>query len=95
MMNEKELTEDEAIAKLWNFPCDFLFKAMAFAEQNAEDEIVSVINSFVPGDYVAKLNPSKKGTYVAVSVTFLAESKPQLDEIYHAVNALDCVKVCL
>lgn len=80
---------------LWKFPCDFMFKAMAFADRQAEDEIISVINQFVPGDYIPKLNLSKNGTYVAVSVTFTATSKEQLDEIYLAVNALKCVKVCL
>jgi len=80
---------------LWKFPCDFMFKAMAHANQNAEDKIVSVINKHVPGDYIPKLNPSKNGTYVAVTVTFRATSKEMLDEIYVAVNSLDCVKVCL
>lgn len=89
------MTEEEAIAQLWNFPCEFVFKAMAFADQSAEDEIISVINQFVPGDYVPKLNPSKKGTYVAISVSLIADSKQQLDEIYLAVNELECVKVCL
>ncbi len=95
IMNKDDITEDEAIAQLWNFPCDFVFKAMAFADQNAEDKIISVINQFVPGYYVPKLNPSKKGTYIAISVSFLADSKQQLDEIYLAVNNLECVKVCL
>jgi uncharacterized protein len=49
----------------------------------------------VPGDYVPKLNPSKNGNYVAVTVTFTAQSKDQLNTIYLAVNELDCVKVCL
>ncbi len=94
-MNKNELTEEQAIEQLWQFPCDFLFKAMAHANQNAEDKIISVINKHVPGDYLPKLNPSKKGNYVAVSVTFKAKSKSQLDRIYIAVNELDCVKVCL
>ncbi|MBV1908177.1 MAG: DUF493 family protein [Kangiellaceae bacterium] len=81
--------------ELWKFPCDFMFKALAYADQQAEDLIVSVINKYIPGDYVPKINPSKKGNYIAVSVTFKATSKEQLDEIYLAVNALDCVKVCL
>jgi len=94
-MCDKNLTEEQAIEQLWQFPCDFMFKAMAHANQNAEDQIVSVINRHVPGDYIAKLNPSKKGNYVAVSVTFKATSKKLLDQIYLAVNDLDCVKVCL
>ena len=94
-MKNEELTEEQSIEKLWQFPCDFMFKAMAHADQNAEDKIVSVINQHVPGDYAPKLNPSKKGNYVAVTVTFRASSKQQLDTIYLAVNALECVKVCL
>lgn len=81
--------------ELWQFPCDFMFKALAHANQQADDKIVSVINQFIPGDYVAKINPSQKGNYESVTVTFKAESKKQLDEIYIAVNKLDCVKVCL
>ena len=80
---------------LWQFPCQFMFKAMAFAVDGVEGEIVSVIQTFIPGDYTPKLNPSKSGKYVAVSVTFTASSKKQLDEIYLAVNALESVKVCL
>jgi len=92
-MNNKKTNEEQI--SLWDFPCDFMFKAMAYANQNAEEQIISIINKYVPGDYIPKLNPSKKGNYVAVSVTFIATSKQQLDEIYLVVNELDCVKVCL
>ncbi len=91
----KEKTEQEHIDELWQFPCEFLFKAMAYAKEGVEDEIVAVIQKFVPGDYIPKLNPSSKGTYVSVSVSFIASSKQQLDEIYQAVNELENVKVCL
>jgi len=91
----KEKTEQEYVDELWKFPCPFTFKAMAYAGRNAEEEIVAVIQKFAPGDYIPKLNPSSKGTYVSVSITFTANSKAHLDEIYLAVNALDCVKVCL
>ena len=93
---EGRLTTNEEISDyLWQFPCDFLFKAMAYAVPGVEQEIIQVIQRFVPGEYQAKLSPSKKGNYVAVSVTFIATSKSQLDEIYLAVNELENVKVCL
>lgn len=95
MSKDKEKTEQEYVDELWQFPCDFMFKAMAYAKEGVEDEIVSVIQQHVPGDYQPKLTPSAKGTYVSVSVSFTASSKQQLDQIYLAVNALDCVKVCL
>lgn len=87
--------DDVEVPDLWEFPCQFLFKAMAIAKPGVEAEIVSVIQSFVPGDYTPKLNPSKNGNYVSVSVTFKATSKEQLDEIYLAVNELEHVKFCL
>lgn len=89
--NEQQNTEQE----LWQFPCQFMFKAMAFAVEGVEDEIVAAIQKHIPGDYTPKLNPSKTGKYVAVSVTFTASSKEQLDEIYLSVNAIENVKVCL
>lgn len=80
---------------LWEFPCQFLFKAMAHAKPGVEEAIVSVIQQHVPGDYSPKVNPSKNGNYVSVSVTFTASSKEQLDEIYIAVNQIEHVKFCL
>ncbi len=92
MSNEQD---DSHIPELWEFPCQFLFKAMAHAHPGIEDEIVAVIQEFVPGDYSPKVNPSKNGNYVSVSVTFTASSKQQLDDIYIAVNKLEKVKFCL
>ncbi len=93
--NIAEKTEEDYVNELWQFPCSFMLKAMAYAKPGVEDEVVAVIQRFVPGDYTAKLNPSAKGTYVSVSVSFTASSKAQLDEIYLAVNELENVKVCL
>lgn len=87
--------QQDSNQELWEFPCQFMFKAMAFAVEGVEEEIVGVIQSYVPGDYSPKLNPSRTGKYVSVTVTFTATSKQQLDEIYIAVNALENVKVCL
>jgi len=80
---------------LWEFPCQFMFKAMAHAVEGVEDEIVGVIQQHVPGDYTPSLNPSRTGKYVSVTVSFTATSKQQLDEIYVAVNAIENVKFCL
>ena len=90
-MNDDQNSEDS----LWQFPCQFMFKAMAFAVEGVEDEIVSIIQGHVPGDYTPKINPSKTGKYISVTVTFTATSKKQLDDIYLAVNDLENVKFCL
>lgn len=95
MTKQQDKTEQQYVDELWQFPCDFLFKAMAYAHQDAESQVVEVIQGFVPGDYSPIIKPSSKGTYVSISISFTASSKAQLDDIYRAVNALDCVKVCL
>ncbi len=86
---------DQHNPDLWKFPCQFLFKAMAVAKEGVEDKIVAAIQQLIPGDYIPKVSPSKKGTYVAVSVTFTAQSKEQLDQVYLAVNKIEEVKFCL
>ncbi|MDH5432727.1 MAG: DUF493 domain-containing protein [Gammaproteobacteria bacterium] len=90
-----DMTEEEAIQQLWQFPCDFLFKAMAFAQDGVEEQIIAAIQKHAPGEYIAKSKPSRNGNYVAVSVNLVAKSKDHLDKIYREVNALDCVKLCL
>lgn len=91
-MNDEVNSSDD---ELWQFPCDFAFKAMAYNQAGAEDKVVAVIQQFIPGDYIPRLRPSKNGKYVSVTVNFKATSKQQLNQIYLAVNQLACVKVCL
>lgn len=95
MSDNTQDNKQEHNPDLWEFPCQFLFKAMAHAVDGVENEIVSVIQQHVPGDYSPKVSPSRKGNYVAVSVTFTATSKEQLDQIYVAVNKIEHVKFCL
>ncbi len=90
-MNEDQTNSEE----LWQFPCEFMFKAMAYHKEGVEDEVVAVIQQFIPGNHMPRLRPSKKGTYVTITINFTATSKQQLDEIYLAVNNLECVKFCL
>jgi len=94
-MSDKELTNEQAEQLLWQFPCEFLFKAMTVAEKGVEDEIVAVIQRHAPGDYSPTVKASRNGNYFAVSVKLTAQSKQQLDQIYREVNALSRVKFCL
>ncbi|WP_196139362.1 YbeD family protein [Aliikangiella sp. G2MR2-5] len=94
-MSDDKRADEQSSEALWEFPCQFLFKAMAHNKPGVDEEIVTVIQRFVPGDYSPKVNQSKNGNYVSVSVSFTASSKELLDEIYIAVNAIEHVKFCL
>lgn len=81
--------------KLWEFPCDFTFKAMTQAIEGIENNIISVIQSHVPGNYHPILRESKNGKYISVTVSIYLTSKSQLDKIYKDVYAVEGVKMLL
>ena len=80
---------------LWQFPCQFTFKAMTEAISGIEDEIVTAIQQHAPGDYTANIRESRGGNYFSVTVSIHVSSKDQLDAIYRDVHALTGVKMLL
>jgi putative lipoic acid-binding regulatory protein len=80
---------------LWQFPCDFAFKAMTVAIEGIENNIVSAIQKHVPGNYSVKLKQSRGGKYLSVTVNIQISSKQQLDKIYQEVHGIDGVKMLL
>ena len=84
------MTDDpNANETLLEFPCEFSVKAMGLAtHQNFEALIVEIVTLHVPEvpPEAARTRPSKGGKYLAVTVTFQASSKTQLDAIYYALT---------
>ena len=80
---------------LWQFPCDFAFKAMTMAIEGIENNVVSAIQKHVPGDYSATLKQSSGGKYLSVTVNIHLTSINQLNNIYKEVHAIEGVKMLL
>jgi len=87
------MTKDKE--QLWQFPCEFSFKAMTLAIDDIENHIVSAIQKHVPGDYSASLKESKGGKYLSVTVKIHLTSKQQLEAVYKEVHAVEGVKMLL
>ncbi|ATX78989.1 hypothetical protein Ga0123461_0554 [Mariprofundus aestuarium] len=87
-MNEDTLLE---------FPCQFPIKVMGNNSANFENEIVMIVRRHIPqlGEAAVKSRPSKTGKYLSVTITFSAQSKAQIDEIYRAVHAHPEVRMML
>lgn len=71
------------------FPCSFVVKAMGRAEGDFIALVTEIIGRHVP-DLTAdavKNRPSKAGNFTAVTATFTATSREQLDAIYYALSA--------
>mgnify|MGYP002640984719 CR=1 FL=1 len=82
---------------LLEFPCQFPIKIMGDNSAEFENEIVVIVRKHVPqlGEAAVKSKPSRTGKYLSVTVTFTAESKVQLDNLYREVNSHPQVKMVL
>lgn len=73
---------------LLEFPCSFPLKAIGTGVDDFEAVVVSIVGKHVPdfGEGAVRSRPSGGGKYLAVTVTFVAESKAQLDALYQELS---------
>jgi len=82
---------------LMEFPCPFTIKAMWLATADFDALVASIVRQYVPdlGEGAVRSKPSKAGKYISVTVTFQAESRAQLDDIYRALSGHERVLMAL
>lgn len=82
---------------LFEFPCQFSVKAMGLASPEFEPLVIDIVGQHVPDIHLAEVRsrPSKGDKYLAVTITFEATSKPQLDAIYQSLTDHDKVLMSL
>ena len=75
------------------FPCRFPIKVMGRNETGFTELVVAAVRQhagdLVEGDIASR--PSRTGRYLAVTVTFTAESRAQVDAIYRLLSATEQV----
>ena len=66
------------------FPCSFPLKAFGHDRDDFEALVVSLVRRHVSADeeLVVSSRQSHGGKYLAVTVTFMAQSRQQLDGVY-------------
>ena len=82
---------------LIDYPCDFPIKVMGAQVEGFAAAVISVCRNFDPAldETKVELRPSKGGNYLGVTVTVLATSREQLDELYRTLSTHPLVKVVL
>ena len=80
---------------VWQFPCQMTFKVMTVAKEGIEEDVISAIQTHLPGEYSPVINPSRKGNYYSISVSLTFMTKAQVDAVYQSVHAVDGVKMLL
>jgi len=79
------------------FPCEFPVKVMGANTAEFEAAIVMISRQHIPdlGEGAISSAESRTGKYVSITITFTATSKPQIDNLYRALNAHSDVKFVL
>ena len=81
------MTEDEH-SDLFEFPCEFPLKIMGKASPQFETTVRGILKRHGLAESAElRLRPSRKGNYVAISVSIQAESREQLDALYRELTA--------
>ena len=93
-MNIEQTMSDDTLLE---FPCDFPIKIMGQNSAEFEAEVIRIVREHVPdlGEGAVRQNQSKKGNYLALTVTVRAESRLQLDNLYRALTACELTKMVL
>lgn len=66
------------------FPCTFPLKVMGLNEDDYPGFVLEVGKKHVPeiDESCVRTRPSRNGKYIAVTLTFTAQSRQQIDNIY-------------
>ncbi|MBT3196485.1 MAG: DUF493 domain-containing protein [Gammaproteobacteria bacterium] len=95
--NSPQEKQQEHPETLLEFPCPFAIKAMGKAGDDFDAHVAALVRNHVPqlGEGAVRSRPSKKGNYLAVTVTITATSKQQLDAIYFDLTADERIVMAL
>jgi len=91
------MTKKQNNEQLLEFPCSFAVKVMGLNENDYPGFVLEIAQKHVAGldrDCIS-IRPSKNGKYIAVTLTFLALNKEQIDNIYIELNASNRTKMAL
>jgi putative lipoic acid-binding regulatory protein len=74
---------------LLEFPCSFPIKAFGHNADDFEAFVLDIARPHIPQFEQAAVSsrPSHGGKYLAVTITFTADSREQLDALYQAMSA--------
>lgn len=77
------------------FPEKFPLKIFGLDNPKLLDTIKQIVDKYVEANDILDIHskPSKNGKYIAVTVTIMAQNKPQLDGIYQDLT--DCPLVTM
>jgi len=88
---------DSSKDTLFEFPCEFPLKVMGHNIDEFEGIVLEIVNRHVDSlkEGAVKSRGSSSGKFVSITITFEAQSKQQLDELYRELHAHEHVLMLL
>lgn len=79
------------------FPCDFPLKVFGLNDAGFEPLVLDLLRHHCPPscEFQISRNESKKGRYQSLTISFVAHSRQQLDDIYQSLSDSDQVVMTL
>ena len=85
----------EKLKEVMEFPAAMTFKVAGVNRKGLAQDIVAVIQKYLPGDYIPKEKRSSKGTYNSVSIDIVAQNFEQVETLYKELAKVEGVKMVL
>jgi len=82
---------------LLEFPCQFPLKVMGRSGDDFEAAVLTIVHKHVTnlGEGAVRARNSGKGKFTSLTITFEAQSKAQVDALYHELHAHELVLMLL
>ncbi|MFK5894272.1 MAG: DUF493 domain-containing protein [Pseudomonadota bacterium] len=82
---------------LMDFPCTFPLKVMGLNTDDYPGFVLDIAKKYINGIDKSNLKTrlSKNEKYIAVTLTFLAHSREQIDNVYLELNASERTKMAI
>ena len=85
----------EKLKEVMEFPAAMTFKVAGVNREGLAQDIVAVIQKYLPGDYIPKEKRSSKGTYNSVSIDIVAQNFEQVETLYKELAKVEGVKMVI
>lgn len=80
---------------LFEFPCQFPLKVMGRRCDEFEAAVITIVRKHVEDLGEGAVRSRDNGKFTSITVTFEAQSKAQLDALYHELHAHELVLMLL
>lgn len=85
----------EKLKELIEFPAAMTFKVAGINREYLAQDLIAVVQKYLPGDYIPKEKRSSKGTYNSVSIDVIAQNFEQVETLYKELAKVEGVKMVI